>query len=85
MTFAEYLDDTQDERAAKRAAAAEELQNIDGDERGRRGKIGAGLSVVTAALVFGMVAGGVEGAARAPIFFPIYFSLGFLGSAKTGL
>ena len=76
MSFGEYLDDTNDKRTTLRAKAAQELQNIDGDERNRRYKVGAGLAMFTLALGLGLEVSGVEGTARLPMFFPIYFSLG---------
>lgn len=74
-----------DVRAARRARAREKLVNIDDEERARRldvGKVAGGVTLVMAIAQLALGASRIE---RAVIAIPLFFALGFVGSAKTGL
>lgn len=74
-----------DVRAARRARAREELVNIDDEERARRldvGKVAGGVTLVMAIAQLALGASRIE---RAVIAIPLFFALGFVGSAKSGL
>ena len=72
--------------ARRRAKAAEDLTNIDDDERARRRKVGYAGTTVTLALSAFLPLAGVPLAGRfAGEIFPVFLSLGFLLSAQEGL
>ena len=76
---------SEEERARRRAAAAESLTNIDMAERERRRLAGTVLAVLTAALGVGLIASEVPALTRVAIAPPLFLSYGFLASAQTGL
>jgi len=73
-----------DERASRRARAARELAVIDDEERARRLVVGKAASAATAATAAAQLAFGASRPERAFIAIPLFFALGFVGSAKTG-
>ena len=73
-----------DERASRRARAARELAVIDDEERARRLVVGKVASAATAATAAAQLAFGASRPERAFIAIPLFFALGFVGSAKTG-
>jgi len=73
-----------DERASRRARAARELAVIDDEERARRLMVGKAASAVVAATAAAQLAFGASRPERAFIAIPLFFALGFVGSAKTG-
>ena len=68
-----------------REAAAENLTNIDADERGRRYKAGTGAAVFCAVLAAFQLSTGAPPSQRALMALPLFFALGFVGSGATGL
>ena len=68
-----------------REAAAENLTNIDADERGRRYKAGTGAAVFCAVLAAFQISTGAPPSQRALMALPLFFALGFVGSGATGL
>ena len=76
---------SEEEQAARRAKAAAELTNIDGDERDRRQLAGLGLGAVTLAVAAGMLVGHVDASGRAALFPFVSLTLGYLASALEGL
>jgi hypothetical protein len=76
---------SEEERARLRAEAASELAVIDRAERDRRMLAGSAGSVATAALAVGLLLAHAPLTARAALVFPVFLSLGFVDSAKTGL
>jgi hypothetical protein len=73
------------ERTRRREAAAETLTNIDDAERERRRTVGQVGLAVTGMAASGMLLFRAGPAARATLFFPLAFSLGYIESANTGL
>jgi len=73
------------ERAALREQAAEDLVNIDQNERDRRRIAGTALSVATAALALALLAAQVGALTRAAILPPVFLATGYLASADEGL
>ena len=76
---------SEEERARRRAGAAADLTNIDAAERGRRMTVGRAAAAATAALAAAQLALGATRLERAVIAIPLFFAIGFVGSAKTGL
>ena len=74
-----------DERAARRAVAAEQLVNIDMPERERRRLAGAAAAAGTAALAIGLLAFDAPALSRVAIGPPLFLAYGYLASAQTGL
>jgi len=74
-----------DARARSRDEAAKTLTNIDAEERGRRMEVGKAAGAATAALAAAQLALGATRVERLAIAVPLFFALGFVGSAKTGL
>jgi len=70
---------------ALREAATKSLTNIDGAERSRRYKAGAGAAVFCALLAAFQLSTGAPPAARALMALPLFFALGFTGSGASGL
>lgn len=73
------------ERAALREAAACSLTNIDAAERARREKVGKVAAALCGALAVAQLATGAGASQRAVMALPLFFAVGFLGSAETGL
>lgn len=74
-----------DERRKLRDDAAVNLTNIDADERGRRMVVGKAAGALTAAVAVAQTALGATRVERLCVAIPLFFALGFAGSAKTGL
>ena len=74
-----------EERARRRAEAADALTNIDMPERDRRRLAGGAMAVVTAILAAGLLAFDVAPLARLAIGPPAFLAYGYLASAQTGL
>ena len=72
------------ERAALREAAACSLTNIDAAERARE-KVGKVAAALCGALAVAQLATGAGASQRAVMALPLFFAVGFLGSAETGL
>ncbi|KAJ1633842.1 hypothetical protein T492DRAFT_903832 [Pavlovales sp. CCMP2436] len=75
---------SEEERARLRAEASDELAVIDSAERARRMLAGSVGSAATAVLAFGLLLTHAPLAARAALVLPVFLSLGFVDSAKTG-
>lgn len=71
--------------AALRAAAAKSLTNINAEERARRMDVGKAASALTGAIVLAQLATHAARMDRLVVILPLFFALGFVGSAKTGL
>jgi hypothetical protein len=76
---------SEEARARSRDEAAKTLTNIDAEERGRRMEVGKAAGAATAALAAAQLALGATRVERMAIAVPLFFALGFVGSAKTGL
>jgi hypothetical protein len=76
---------SEEARARSRDEAAKTLTNIDAEERGRRMEVGKAAGAATAALAAAQLALGATRVERLAIAVPLFFALGFVGSAKTGL
>lgn len=77
---------TPDEQTRLRAEAAASITNIGTEERERRGKAGAVVLALTAALALYLSASGAPAFVRfAGVYFPLSLGLGFTASARTGL
>jgi len=76
---------SEEARARSRDEAAKTLTNIDAEERGRRMEVGTAAGAATAALAAAQLALGATRVERLAIAVPLFFALGFVGSAKTGL
>jgi hypothetical protein len=76
---------SEEARARARDEAAKTLTNIDAEERGRRMEVGKAAGAATAALAAAQLALGATRVERLAIAVPLFFALGFVGSAKTGL
>ena len=76
---------SEEARARSRDEAAKTLTNIDAEERGRRMDVGKAAGAATAALAAAQLALGATRVERLAIAVPLFFALGFVGSAKTGL
>ena len=72
-------------RAELRREASKQLVNIGAAERERRMDVGKGASVLSALVVVGQLATGATRLERLAVMIPLFFALGFVGSAKTGL
>uniref|UniRef100_A0A7S1SHD7 Uncharacterized protein n=1 Tax=Tetraselmis chuii TaxID=63592 RepID=A0A7S1SHD7_9CHLO len=85
MSFAEYMDASEEVRQSRQAEAAKELVNIDKDERGRRETVGTYLLSGTGItmLIFWLL--GAPAPTRALLSLPLFFGLGFTLSGKAGL
>jgi hypothetical protein len=66
-----------------RNEATESLTNINGDERSRRYKAGAGAAVFCAVLAAFQLSTGAPPSQRALIALPLFFALGFTGRVGT--
>lgn len=73
-----------EERARRRSVAARELAVIDDEERGRRMMVGTAASAATAAAAAAQLALGASRLERVSLAIPLFFAIGFVGSAKTG-
>eukprot|EP00238_Polyblepharides_amylifera_P010849 CAMPEP_0196585504 /NCGR_PEP_ID=MMETSP1081-20130531/50939_1 /TAXON_ID=36882 /ORGANISM="Pyramimonas amylifera, Strain CCMP720" /LENGTH=133 /DNA_ID=CAMNT_0041907077 /DNA_START=200 /DNA_END=601 /DNA_ORIENTATION=- len=81
-----FFDEPSEQQVAERQReAAEQLVNINQEERDRRSAVGSVGLVLTAGIAAFMLTNGVDGLARASIIFPLNLSLGFLLSGATGL
>jgi len=76
---------SEEARARSRDEAAKTLTNIDAEERGRRMEVGKAAGAATVALAAAQLALGATRVERLAIAVPLFFALGFVGSAKTGL
>mmetsp|Transcript_5054 Transcript_5054/g.18402 ORF Transcript_5054/g.18402 Transcript_5054/m.18402 type:complete len:187 (-) Transcript_5054:409-969(-) len=85
MTWEQYLEQTAEERALKRAAAAKALVNIDEEERGRREKAGKYLLVGAAVIVAGQLILGATIPQRALVGIPFFLGYNAIKSADEGL
>ena len=73
-------------RAEIRAEAAADLVNIDAEERGRRGQVGAAALALSGLLAAGLWASGAPGFLRFAFFYPTFSAgVGFAASARLGL
>lgn len=72
-------------RAELRREASKQLVNIGAAERERRMDVGKGASALSALVVVGQLATGATRLERLAVMIPLFFALGFVGSAKTGL
>ena len=71
--------------AALRAEAARTLTNIGSKERERRMSVGLVSGALTAAIVATQLLTHAPRIERLAIVVPLFFALGFVGSAKSGL
>lgn len=84
--LADTSDETLEARSAARAAAADQLVNIGAEERTRRTRVGAVMSVATVALGAALFGAEMSPVVKAgAMYFPIALSLGFLESGAKGL
>ena len=67
--------------ARRRSVAARELTVIDDEERGRRMMVGTAATAAAAAAQLALGASRLE---RVSLAIPLFFAVGFVGSAKTG-
>ena len=74
-----------DEAASRRAEAARTLTNIDAKERQRRMNVGLVAWALTATLVATQMSTNAPRIERLAVVVPLFFALGFVGSAKSGL
>ena len=74
-----------DEAASRRAEAARTLTNIDAKERQRRMNVGLVAWALTATLVATQTLTHAPRIERLAVVVPLFFALGFVGSAKSGL
>ena len=74
-----------EKQEALRDAAASSLTNIDADERERRALVGKVTGAFCVALAVAQISTGAPPGARAVMALPLFFALGFTGSAETGL
>ena len=72
-------------RAELRRTASLELTNIGAAERARRMDVGKVASALSAGVVVAQLASGATRVERLFVMIPLFFALGFVGSAKTGL
>ncbi len=73
-----------EERMRRRSVAARELTVIDDEERGRRMMVGTTASAATAAVAAAQLALGASRLERVLLAIPLFFAVGFVGSAKIG-
>mmetsp|Transcript_7188 Transcript_7188/g.21185 ORF Transcript_7188/g.21185 Transcript_7188/m.21185 type:complete len:156 (+) Transcript_7188:194-661(+) len=76
---------SQQEQAARRAAAARDLTNIGEEERNRRGAAGAVLGVATIAYALSLVLNHASALDRLTVFPLLFLAVGFTDSARTGM
>merc|ERR1719231_178695 len=74
-----------EERARWRATAAEQLVNIDAEERERRRTAGLAMGAFTVVLGAALLSWHVPAAARLAISPPLFLSVGYLASWREGL